>query len=75
MTLRGDVLGALTTDGQGYKELRARVGKKTSVSNLAAALKELEDRRLAIREKQERPNIQGRTVDLMKRPRVLWRLV
>jgi DNA-binding HxlR family transcriptional regulator len=74
MTLRDDVLAALTHEGQGYKELRGRVGKRISFSNLAATLKQLEDRKLAIREKQERPHIRGKTVDLMKRPRVLWRL-
>lgn len=75
MTVRGDVLAALKPEGQSHKELRARLGNKISLSNLTAALKGLEDRKLAVREKQERPNIRGKTVDPMARPRVLWRKV
>jgi DNA-binding HxlR family transcriptional regulator len=75
MSLRDDVLAALTKDGRGNKALRRKLGQKHSMSNLSAALKELEDEKLAVREKQERLPQVGRTVDRIHLPKVLWRLV
>jgi hypothetical protein len=73
MTLRDDVLAVLSPNGQGNKEIRRKLGQKHSMSNISCALKELEDRKLATREKQERISEAGKTVDRIHLPKVLWR--
>ena len=74
MSLKDDVLATLTKDGQGNKALRRKLGQKHSMSNISAALKELEEGKLAVREKQGRLPEVGRTVDRIHLPKVLWRL-
>ncbi len=73
MSLRDKVLAVLTKEGQGHKELREKLGPKHSTSNISKALRDLEERGLAVREATPRPETRGRTVDLMHRPRVVWR--
>lgn len=73
MSFREDVLAALSHEGQSHKQLREKLGPKHSISNISAALKDLEEAGLAKRETTPRPRTWGKFVDLKHRPRVVWR--
>lgn len=73
MIRRDVILAGLTTEGQSLRDIRLKIGKQYSASNISAILAKLEGEGLAAREKLSRPNMRGKTVDLRKVPKVLWR--
>ena len=74
MTFRDKVLAALTESGQTYPELQAATG--AARSQISAALRELEERGQARREKVERPRERAarRNLDWQRTPKVVWML-
>lgn len=77
LTVRQKVLAALTTEGQSYKELQAKIENPPTTSNLNQVLRKLEAADIAIRERIDKrsPGYRvGVSVDRTHLPRVLWRL-
>ena len=74
MTFRDRVLAALTESGQTYPELQEIVGGARS--QVGTALRELEERGQARREKIERPTARAarRNLDWLRTPKVVWML-
>jgi DNA-binding HxlR family transcriptional regulator len=77
LTVKEKVLAILTKEGQGYRDLRAKLDCNPTTSALNLALRKLESQGLAVREKVTKrgpKNRVGTSVDLVHEPRVLWRL-
>jgi DNA-binding HxlR family transcriptional regulator len=73
-TIKQLLQDALTTEGQSYAELGARIGMKLSQSHLNKCLRQLEAAGLAVRYPTPRAKFAGcKPVDRQRRPKVLWR--
>jgi biotin operon repressor len=74
-TMKQRLYDALTTDGQSYAELAAKIGGNPAISALNKNLRKLEADGLAVRCPADRGRFSGsKPVDRLRRPRVLWRL-
>lgn len=74
-TIKQRLLDALTTEGQSYEELAAKIGGNPAIRYMNRYLTQLEAEGLAVRYKPERARFSGRKpVDRMHSPKVLWRL-
>jgi len=73
-TIKERLQDALTTEGQSYAELAARINMKLSQSHLNKCLRQLEAAGLAVRCPAPRGKFSGcKPVDRQRRPKVLWR--
>lgn len=74
-TMKQRLYDALTTEGQSYAELAAKIGGKPTRSALNKNLRKLEADGLAVRGPAERGRFSGsKPVDRLRRPKVVWRL-
>lgn len=73
-TIKQLLQGALTTEGQSYAELAAKIGGNHSTPTMNKYLRRLEAEGLAVRYPAPRAKFSGcKPVDRQRRPKVLWR--